>query len=107
MSARATLGSLEESATDGTPDPASGSVGHRLVALVGQILEKNGISGPIPVHEQLSTIGLTSLDMVGLMIAVESEFDLTIPANEITPANFRSVSTIEALVMRIRPASAA
>jgi len=39
--------------------------------------------------------------MVSLMIAVEAEFNITIPASDITPANFRSISTIEALIVRI------
>ena len=41
--------------------------------------------------------------MVNLMLAIEAEFDLMIPASEITPANFRSVSTIETLILSVRP----
>jgi len=35
------------------------------------------------------------------MLAVETEFDLTIPQGEITPENFRSVATVEALIERL------
>jgi acyl carrier protein len=41
--------------------------------------------------------------MVSLMLTVEAEFDITIPASEITPENFRSVSTIETLILKINP----
>jgi len=36
--------------------------------------------------------------MVTLMLSVEAEFDLEIPETDITPANFRSISTITSLV---------
>jgi acyl carrier protein len=38
--------------------------------------------------------------MVNLMLAVEVEFDIAIPQNDITPENFHSLGTIEALVSR-------
>jgi acyl carrier protein len=75
----------------------------RLLALVGQILDKNSITDPILVDAQLTAIGLSSIDMVGLMLTIESEFELIIPAEDITPENFHSISTIEALIERIDP----
>jgi acyl carrier protein len=45
--------------------------------------------------------------MVNLVLAVEAELTVSIPEAEITPANFRSVATIEALVTRQRHRSAA
>jgi acyl carrier protein len=41
--------------------------------------------------------------MVNLMLSIEAAFDIMIPGSEITPANFRSIATIEALIMRIKP----
>jgi len=38
---------------------------------------------------------------VSLMLSVEVEFDLSIPQNEITPENFRSINSVEALVRRL------
>jgi acyl carrier protein len=35
------------------------------------------------------------------MLAVETEFDLTIPQSDITPENFRSVASVEALLARL------
>jgi acyl carrier protein len=46
----------------------------------------------------LVDIGLTSMDMVNLMLGVEAEFDFTIPQEQITPENFQSVQTLERLV---------
>jgi acyl carrier protein len=45
--------------------------------------------------------------MVNLVLAVESELGIAIPEAEITPANFRSVATIEALVAGLQHRSAA
>jgi acyl carrier protein len=55
---------------------------------------------PFPVERQLSDLGLSSLKMVNLMLAVELEFDIAIPQSDITPENFHSVATIQALVVR-------
>jgi acyl carrier protein len=75
--------------------------GDRLLALVSQILAKNGITRPISADDQLTEAGLSSIDMVNLMLAIEAEFDLMIPASEITPGNFRSISTISGLIARL------
>jgi acyl carrier protein len=82
-------------------DRGTGLVTHRLLELVGQILVVNSISRQVSVDDELTEAGLASIDMVNLMLAVEAEFDVTIPASEITPANFRSISTIAALIVRI------
>ena len=75
----------------------------RLFALVRQILVKNSITRPLSIDDQLTEAGLSSIDMVNLMLAIEAEFDIMIPAPEIAPANFRSIATIEALIVRINP----
>ena len=101
MSARATLPASDDLGSDEMPDRNTGLPRDRLVELVKQMLSKNSITRSPSIDDQLSEAGLTSLDMVSLMIAVEAEFDITIPASDITPANFRSISTIEALIVRI------
>jgi acyl carrier protein len=75
----------------------------RLLALVRQILVANSIARPVSIDDQLSEAGLSSIDMVNLMLAIEGEFDIVIPASDITPSNFRSIATIEALILRINP----
>ena len=73
----------------------------RLIALVKEILAKNSIDRPLSPEIRLADAGLSSLDMVNLMFAIEAEFNLEIPSAEITPENFHSVSTIEALLTRL------
>jgi acyl carrier protein len=70
----------------------------RIVALVGGILAQNSNSTELRSDARLVDIGLTSMDMVNLMLSVEAEFDFTIPQELITPENFQSVETLERLV---------
>jgi acyl carrier protein len=41
--------------------------------------------------------------MVNLVLSVESEFDLSIPDADITPARLQSIATIAALVTALLP----
>jgi acyl carrier protein len=69
-----------------------------VTGIVEALLAKRGGATPIAVDQKLTDAGLTSLDMVNLMLAIEDEFGLEIPQRQMTPANFRSIATIEALV---------
>jgi acyl carrier protein len=71
----------------------------RLLALVKSILDQNAIAADLKPATLLVDVGLTSMDMVNLMLAVEAEFDFTIPQSEITPENFQSVETLTRLVV--------
>ena len=73
----------------------------RLLHLVGQILGKPDAASSLPPEARLSELGMSSIKMVNLMLAVETEFDLTIPQGDITPDNFRSVASVEALLVRL------
>ncbi|WP_316238084.1 phosphopantetheine-binding protein [Bradyrhizobium sp. SZCCHNR1015] len=73
-------------------------VSHRIMVLVRDILAQNASSTDVTADAKLVDIGLTSIDMVNLMLALESEFDFTIPQELITPENFQSVATLERLV---------
>ncbi|MDR3511647.1 MAG: phosphopantetheine-binding protein [Caulobacteraceae bacterium] len=73
----------------------------RICAIVRTLLTKRDFRGPLDVTQPLHEAGLTSLDMVNLMLAVEAEFDLEIPQAQMTPENFRSVAAIERLVDRL------
>jgi acyl carrier protein len=77
------------------------SIRERLLLLIGQILGKPEAAASLPTETRLSELGMSSIKMVNLMLAVETEFDLTIPQGDITPDNFRSVATVEALVARL------
>jgi acyl carrier protein len=74
----------------------------RIADLIFEILERRSISKKVSADDDLREIGLSSLDMVNLMLAVEAAFDLTIPENDMTPQNFRSISRIETLVATLR-----
>lgn len=72
---------------------------NRIIKLVKGILAQNSLSADITPQAKLVDAGLTSMDMVNLMLGVEAEFDFTIPQAEITPENFQSVETLERMVM--------
>jgi len=74
-------------------------VRNRIVALIKAILRQNAIAADIGPEARLVDIGLTSMDMVSLMLGVEVEFDFTIPQAEITPENFQSVEALERMVV--------
>ncbi|MGE5159470.1 MAG: phosphopantetheine-binding protein [Gemmatimonas sp.] len=73
---------------------------NRIVALVQAILQQNELDANVAVDTKLVDIGLTSMDMVNLMLSVEAEFDFTIPQGEITPENFQSVETLQRMLAR-------
>ena len=74
-------------------------ISNRVMALVKAILEQNAIAATVDPDTRLVDVGLTSMDMVNLMLGVEAEFDFTIPQAEITPENFQSVKSLEAMVI--------
>jgi len=74
----------------------------RLIAMVRTILGPAGASRPLPTDARLSDLGMSSIKMVNLMLSIEMEFDITIPQAEITPENFESIATMEALVVKVR-----
>ncbi len=73
----------------------------RIIALVRQILGQPGGSRLLPIDARLSDLGLSSIKMVNLMLSIETEFDLAIPQSEITPENFASIASVEALILRL------
>jgi acyl carrier protein len=77
----------------------------RVIAVVQKLLTQRAINRAVGPADDLRDAGLTSMDMVNLVLAVESEFDLMIPETSITPANFRSVQAISMLVGALRQAT--
>ena len=70
----------------------------RVAQLVRQLMAKRSIDRLVDNDDVLSECGLSSLDMVNLMLAVETEFDIKIPDRDMTPSNFRSIAQIDKLV---------
>jgi acyl carrier protein len=87
---------------------AHANVRDRILGLVKDILEQNSITSEVHPDSRLVDVGLTSMDMVNLMLGVEAEFDFTIPQAEITPENFQSIQTLERMIVaQLQPEAAA
>ena len=70
----------------------------RITRLVRELLVKRSIDRPIGNEDSLTEKGLSSLDIVNLMLGVEAEFAIKIPDRDMTPSNFRSIAQIDRLV---------
>jgi acyl carrier protein len=81
-------------------DRTAASAQQRIASLVRKLLVKRAIAQEPGAEDDLSA-GLSSLDLVNLMLSVEAEFGLKIPERDMTPANFRSIARIEALMTRL------
>ena len=44
---------------------------------------------------------ISSLDIIQIISAIDDEYDISIPASEIVPANFNSIKAIQALIDRL------
>ena len=79
----------------------------KIAAVVHQLLRDRSIDREFALQDNLRDVGLTSLDMTSLVLAVEAEFSIRIPDRAITPANFMSVATIGRLVAMLSNADGA
>ena len=70
----------------------------RITAIAVKLLLKRGVTTIPAAADNLRDAGLTSLDMVNLMLAVEGEFDVEFSQSAMTPENFDTVAAIENLV---------
>ncbi|RYC31638.1 acyl carrier protein [Lichenibacterium minor] len=86
-------------------DHVKSSPARRIGNLVEDILSRRGVDGPVAPDAELARFGMTSIDMVEVMLGVEAEFDVAIPPVEITMDNFRSVAAMVRLVSRLSPAA--
>lgn len=66
--------------------------------MVNRLLAERSLRFPAFPDDDLRSVGLSSLDMVNLVLSVEAEFGVSIPDADITPAQFRSITTIATLV---------
>jgi acyl carrier protein len=70
----------------------------RITSIAAKMLAKRGAKAePVP-QQNLRDAGLTSLDMVNLMLALEAEFDVEFPQSAMTPENFDTIAAIDALL---------
>ena len=73
----------------------------RLIALIRQILGPPAAARPLQIDARLADLGMSSLKLVNLMLAMEVQFDVAIPQGEITPENFESIASVEALIVKL------
>ena len=73
----------------------------RIVVLVERILGRAPGAAALPLDARLNELGMSSMKMINLMLAIEVEFDLSIPQAEITPENFDSIASVETLVVKL------
>ncbi len=77
-----------------------------VVEKVREILEKTGrLSTPVADLQNDSDLynaGLTSLATVGLMLALEEEFDIEIPDNLLGRKTFASIQSISDVVAQLK-----
>ena len=74
----------------------------KVSAVVQRVAGEHGIKSPISADDCLVDRGMTSMALVDLMLAVEADFDLTIPQRDLTPANLRSIHSLGLLLQRLR-----
>src|SRR5262249_40265057 len=79
----------------------------KIADVVHQLLRDRSIDREFAFQDNLRHLGLTSLDMTSLVLAVEAECSIRIPDRAITPANFLSVATIGRLVATLSDANGA
>ena len=79
-------------------DRSDANLADRVASVVRRVMEKRAIAQPVGPDDDLRACGLSSLDLVNLMLAIESDFSVNIPEREMTPTNFRSIARIVALV---------
>lgn len=70
----------------------------RITGIVRRLLAEHSIDRVVNPDDDLRLAGLSSLDMVSLVLSVEEEFGLMVPETSIAPANFRSIGAIGRLV---------
>ena len=73
----------------------------RVAHLVHELLAKRSIDRPVGNDDGLTESGLTSLDIVNLMLGIETEFGIKIPDCDMTPSNFRSIAQIDRLIAQL------
>ncbi len=81
---------------------AASSTIETVAQLVAGIRAKQAPAAPLGPADSLTDAGVSSLDMVNLMLAVEASFDLFIPSEMIGPESFRSIDSIASMVETIR-----
>lgn len=90
-----------------TSEAVPGGVAERTMELAQKIAARHALKPDFGPADALVDVGLSSLDLVNLMIAVETEFDIMIPPTLLSPKNFHSIDTIAQMVRTVQGSRAA
>jgi len=77
----------------------------RITSIAMKMLAKRGGKTDPTPQQNLRDAGLTSLDMVNLMLALEAEFNVEFPQSAMTPENFDTIAAIDALLAMLPKAA--
>ncbi|HVN02205.1 MAG TPA: phosphopantetheine-binding protein [Caulobacteraceae bacterium] len=77
---------------------ATATVRAKITSLVEALLVRRGGATPVAPDQNLADAGLTSLDLVNLMLAIEDTFEVEIPQERMSPASFRTIDAIERML---------
>jgi acyl carrier protein len=77
------------------------SVMDRISGIVHDLMRRRQLALPLTVDQSLREAGLKSLDLVNMMLAIEDEFSIELPQEQLTLDNFQSIGAIERLVAEI------
>ncbi len=81
------------------------STEEHTMTIARRVMAERAPSTEFSPDASLTDVGMSSLDLVGLMLAVEAEFDIMIPPAYLKPERFKSVSAIARMVESLRQAA--
>ena len=85
-----------------SPVPHEGTV-EKVAQIISSVANEAVKLRPIAPSDSLTDAGVSSLDMVNVMLALEAAFDVFIPADLIKPSSFRSINSIAAMLESLQP----
>jgi len=89
-------------------EAAGGELADRIRELLVDALRLDGLDlGSLDLSTPLlgDGLGLDSIDVLELVVALEREFGIVVPTEEVASDTFESVGSVVSLVERLRPAA--
>lgn len=89
-------------------EAAGGELADRIRELLVDALRLDGLDlGSLDLSTPLlgDGLGLDSIDVLELVVALEREFGIVVPSEEVASESFGSVGSVVSLVERLRPAA--
>lgn len=83
-------------------DDVLADITERAMGLAKGILVDQSRDHGFAAETALADVGLSSLDLVNLMISIEAEFDIMIPPRQLNPKNFNSIASIASMILTLK-----